>query len=90
MTNLTSKTVEITKTNPCRCGCKGTDPSHRKTIRRVVQNVVDVDFDAPKNSPEFIVVRRGEIKMPYGMENVWQIARVYEDGTFVAGFWHRA
>jgi hypothetical protein len=62
MTKAKIETV-LMRTGPCRCGCKGTDPWHRRTLKRAVAQTSETEgtISAPWGSVE---VRRKEYQHP--------------------------
>jgi len=82
MSNNTSVTVKITRRRSCRCGCKGQDSWHRKTVRRVVSNIVRDDSAmerAEAAGRRFAEAFTGTIKMPYGEQEVVGTAVFFGD-----------
>ena len=62
---------------PCRCGCKGKDPWHAATFRRVVHDQVPVR-DGPEKQGRvgrltWRVVARGRARFPWGDEEVLRV-----------------
>lgn len=87
-TTTTSKNIR--RDRPCGCGCKGTDPWHRRTFDRVVRNVevvVGADLRGT-GSIRFVDVLRGTAKMPWGEQVVFGEIVVMEDGRQRVRGWH--
>ena len=69
--NLLSEGSQIitNRINPCRCGCSGTDPWHRKTFRRRVKQIRRVKGTAVKRcdwgtGARIEIVAVGRAKLP--------------------------
>ena len=82
---MMSSSLIINRDNPCTCGCRGTDPWHRKSYRRQVKDitihaepVVVMDMD----KMEWTVSKTGFAKFPCG---IVPVATIFEDG----GLWFR-
>ena len=66
----------ILRSTPCRCGCNGTDPWHRKTVKRVVTKTSKTE---------------GTIRMPYGEVAVFRKEYVGPaTGRQMFGVWQKS
>ncbi len=64
------------RSKPCRCGCKGQDSWHKKSIRRIVEKTSDTT---------------GIIKTPWGKIEVERKAYVSTiTGSQVFGMWEKS
>lgn len=80
----------IRRDKPCGCGCKGTDPWHRRTFKRIVRDieVIDgVDFRG-NGSVRFVDVVRGTVQMPWGKQEVSGQIIIMPNGEQRGGGWH--
>lgn len=83
-TTNTSKTTKITlRYEPCNCGCKGTDPWHARTVKRVVRDSQDANFGGGQHG------ERGCIRMPWGTQPVKRLLYVATSGASVWGAWEK-
>ena len=84
------KSVEITyRVNPCKCGCKGTDPWNQKTFKRQLHGVAEVwemakveAYTDPKR-----IVARANVQLPWGYVPVVQV--VLDNGDVLGWFVER-
>lgn len=93
---MSTKKVRIeTRRGPCKCGCKGSDPWHRKTYHRAIENARAVE-----NGPSvdgmpglaFVVSDEGEAIFPWGRERVVFVSPRGPDGRILRrlGTWYTA
>jgi len=85
----TKTTKQIRRDKPCNCGCKGTDPWHRRTFDRVVRNVETIGgVDLRGGHTRLVDVLRGVVKMPWGEQVVYGEICVHHDGRQRVRGWH--
>ena len=58
------------RTEPCRCGCLGSDPWHRASFDRKVRNVVVLEEPRVFASGYMAELATAEAKFPWGIERV--------------------
>lgn len=79
------------RVEPCRCGCKGSDPWHRQTLTRAVCGihllaVPRLDWSVDGVSATYVVAS-GTIRCPWGAQAVELTARVRPNGeTYTVGW----
>jgi len=62
------------RVSPCRCGCKGRDPWHAATFRRVVHSVESATGTADvRDLGETEITARGTVTAPWGDQSVVRI-----------------
>lgn len=88
------KTV-IMRVEPCRCGCKGADPWHRSTFKRVIRDAQLLDRPVYRWGIDGVAsvytVATGTIRCPWGDQQVRLEATVRPGGaTSLDYFWKRA
>ena len=60
-----------TRTCPCRCGCHGSDPWHRRDMTREVREFVAVEPIANQgDTAKAVITGRGVARFPWGLEAV--------------------
>lgn len=88
---MTTSTERIlARTEPCRCGCNGTDPQHRASFRRVVRDRRSLsEIESPWSDLGGVrrrVAEVGRVRLPWGEVAVERDA--YElNGRTTFGAW---
>jgi len=60
--------------DPCGCGCKGADPWHAKTFKRVLQDVRDeVGSVKIRHRGRLLYLRRAVVQLPWGRVQVAEV-----------------
>ena len=85
----------ILRTEPCRCGCKGKDPGHAASVKRVVHEIHEVSEEqSPWNKHtdqiQSRIAQRGWIKMPYGQVEVFRRVTEFNGRVSLASIWVKA
>ena len=90
MNTKTREPVKIHRDRKCGCGCKGTDPWHRRTMTRVVREITKIEgVDLRGNGCTRLVnVVRGVAHMPWGEQEVFGQIVVMDDGRQRGREWH--
>ena len=70
-TDKMSRTVRIlVRTEPCKCGCKGNDQSHKGAFKRILRNVRPEKGTALTGIGTVGYTQRAEAKFPWGTDDV--------------------
>jgi|TARA_Y100000289_G_scaffold62881_1_gene72668 hypothetical protein len=78
----------VARLSSCGCGCKGQDPHHRPTYRRVVRGLV-IHADPRPYRGGYVEIGRGVVAIPgRGKQNALALAYNFENGQFGGLHWH--
>lgn len=87
----TTRTEDITtRLTSCRCGCKGQDPWHKASYKRVVRNRCHVSEDRTTAAGHlYRILVRGQVQLPgKGLVSVYFEQRFSADlNRWMPGLW---
>ncbi|CAB4126551.1 hypothetical protein UFOVP75_9 [uncultured Caudovirales phage] len=88
--NVNGTNTIAMRADRCICGCRGTDPQHARTLKRVVRNVLTLDAPCERRSKDArnvtviatgeIVTANGPVTVGYAIYNVPEWIDVYPRG----------
>ena len=80
---MTDKQSVLARYKTCNCGCRGADPQHKPSYRRVIRDEVEVDErDGARR-----VGKRGTVRLPgRGLVGV-HVVQYLHCGRWIGGQW---
>ena len=80
-------TTVIRRTQPCGCGCKGSDPWHARQFSRVIRDVLDVPFETNQTDTyRNVLTGKGVVTVPWGTAVVYRMQATF-DGKVYSPDW---
>jgi len=85
---MNTNRVKITqRMNPCMCGCRGTDPQHAATVKRVIRDYAAFDLVLSLKTRS-AVVARGTYAHPEGVRVCYLVKIVIDGELRGQGHWY--